>query len=254
MTVGSLFAGIGGFDLAAERVFGPGCVRWQVEIDPWAQRVLAKHWPTVTRFSDIRAVTGDDLGPVDIVCGGFPCQDISGAGKRAGIEGERSGLWGEYARLLADLRPRFVVVENVAGLLVRGLGRVLGDLAALGYDAVWHCIPAAAIGAPHIRDRVWLVAYPAGFGQPVLRGGTPFDERNGRQPCVGGWIKAERCEDWVSFEMAPRHCLARLWAPQPGVLRVLDGVPDRVDRLRGCGNAIVPQVAEFLFRRIQEVA
>jgi DNA (cytosine-5)-methyltransferase 1 len=101
---------------------------------------------------------------VDVLCGGFPCQDLSYAGKGAGIDGERSGLWSEYARLIRELRPRYVVVENVPALLGRGLGRVLGDLAACGYDAEWDCLPASAFGAPHRRDRVWLVAYPYADG------------------------------------------------------------------------------------------
>jgi DNA (cytosine-5)-methyltransferase 1 len=107
---------------------------------------------------------------VDVLAGGFPCQDLSYAGKGAGIDGERSGLWGEYARLIRELRPRYVVVENVTALLARGMGRVLGDLAACGYDAEWDCIPAAAVGAPHRRDRVWIVAYPNGAGLEGHRG------------------------------------------------------------------------------------
>jgi site-specific DNA-cytosine methylase len=116
---------------------------------------------------------------VDVLCGGFPCQDLSYAGKGAGLDGERSGLWGEYARLIRELRPRYVVVENVSALLARGLGRVLGDLAACGYDAEWDCIPASAVGAPHRRDRVWLVAYPGGERcsdrRSTARGGSKND-------------------------------------------------------------------------------
>jgi DNA-cytosine methyltransferase len=158
MNVGSLFAGIGGFDLGFERAGYD--IRWQVEIDPWARAVLAKHWPHVHRHDDISTAGAHNLETVDVLCGGFPCQDISLAGKGAGIaDGTRSGLWSEYARLIRELRPRYVVVENVAALLARGLGRVVGDLAACGYDAEWDCIPAAAVGAPHRRDRLWLVAY-----------------------------------------------------------------------------------------------
>ena len=111
---------------------------------------------------------------VDIICGGFPCQDISVAGKGAGIEGSRSGLWSEYARIISEVRPRYVIVENVAALLGRGLERVLGDLAALGFDAEWHCIPASAVGAPHRRDRVWIVAYA---GSEQHKGSRTADER-----------------------------------------------------------------------------
>jgi DNA (cytosine-5)-methyltransferase 1 len=156
----SLFAGIGGFDLGLERTGGFKTVAF-CEIDPFCRRVLAKHWPEVPCYHDVRELAAEQIGPVDVICGGFPCQDISTAGTGAGIDGKRSGLWSEYARLIGELRPRYVIVENVAALLGRGLGRVLGDLAALGYDAEWDCIPASAIGAPHRRDRIWIVAYPS---------------------------------------------------------------------------------------------
>ena len=159
-----LFSGIGGFSLGLERSGGFETVAF-CEIEDFPRRVLAKHWPKVPCYHDIRKLTADRLAAdgiaVDAICGGFPCQDISNAGKQAGIEGERSGLWSEYARLIGELRPRVVFVENVSALLGRGLDRVLRDLAALGYDAWWDCIPASAVGAPHQRDRLWLVAYPA---------------------------------------------------------------------------------------------
>lgn len=151
-----LFSGIGGFSLGLERTGGFRTVAF-CEIDKRCRSVLRKHWPDVQIFDDVRTLFGVEC---DVICGGFPCQDISVAGKRAGITGERSGLWNEYARLVGELRPQYVIVENVAALLIWGLGRVLGDLAALGYDAEWHCIPASAVGAPHRRDRIWIVAYP----------------------------------------------------------------------------------------------
>jgi DNA (cytosine-5)-methyltransferase 1 len=160
-----LFSGIGGFSLGLERSGGFKTVAF-CEVEPFCVKVLNKHWPEVPVYGDIRELNADRLAAdgiaVDAICGGFPCQDISMAGKGAGIEGERSGLWSEYARLIGELRPRYVFVENVAALLSRGLDRVLGDLAALGYDAEWHCIPASAIGAPHRRDRIWIMAYAAG--------------------------------------------------------------------------------------------
>lgn len=159
----SLFAGIGGFDLGLERTGGFKTVAF-CEIDPFCRRVLAKHWPGVPCYHDVRELTAERLAAdgiaADVICGGFPCQDISEAGKGIGLAGKRSGLWSEIARLAGELRPEFVIVENVAALLSRGLGSVLGDLASLGYDAEWHCIPAAAVGAPHRRDRIWIVAYP----------------------------------------------------------------------------------------------
>ncbi|MDY6895180.1 MAG: DNA cytosine methyltransferase, partial [Thermotogota bacterium] len=157
ITFGSLFAGIGGFDLGLERA-GMEC-KWQVEIDPFCQKVLAKHWPEVKKYEDVRKVGKHNLEPVDLICGGFPCQDISNAGSRLGLAGKRSGLWAEYYRIICELRPRFIVVENVSALLVRGFGVVLGDLATCGYNAEWQCFPAAYFGAPHPRDRVFIVAY-----------------------------------------------------------------------------------------------
>lgn len=164
LTFGSLFSGIGGLDLGLERA-GMVC-RWQIEVDDYCQRVLAKHWPDVPKYGDIREVTGEELERVDLLCGGFPCQDISNAGKRAGIDGARSGLWSEYIRLVRVLRPRFVLVENVAALLVRGLDRVLIDLAESGYSAEWDCIPAASVGAPHRRDRLFVVAHTESHRTP----------------------------------------------------------------------------------------
>lgn len=162
-TFGSLFSGIGGIDLGLERA-GWTC-RWQVEIDDYCRRVLSKHWPDVPKHGDVRELTGSELEPVDLVAGGFPCQPVSHAGRRRGTADER-WLWPEFRRVLGLLRPRFILVENVPGLLtVNGgaaFGEILGDLAALGYDAEWENLPAAAFGAPHLRYRVFLVAYTRG--------------------------------------------------------------------------------------------
>lgn len=229
----SLFAGIGGFELGLERSGGFRTVA-QCEIDPYCNKVLAKHWPEVKRYGDIRELTAARLAAdgitVDAICGGFPCQDISNAGKCAGIEGERSGLWSEYARLVGELRPRVVFVENVSALLGRGLGRVLGDLAALGYDAVWHCIPAGNIGAPHERDRLWIVAYLDATGFPI---GPIITRVARRQIGNNEWqVSALRAE----------------WPSEPALGRVADGVPGRVDRIAALGNAVVPQIPELLGR------
>lgn len=157
-----LFSGIGGFSLGLERTGGFETVAF-CEIEEFPRRVLAKHWPEVPCYHDVRELTADALArdgiAVDVICGGFPCQDISVAGRGEGLEGARSGLWSEIRRLAGELRPQFILLENVAALLGRGLGTVLGDLATLGYDAEWHCIQAADLGAPHIRDRVWIIAY-----------------------------------------------------------------------------------------------
>ena len=165
MRVLSLFSGIGGFDIGLERA-GMRTVAF-CEFEPYCQAVLKRHWPEVPIYDDVRTLSADTLRrdgvwPIDVIAGGFPCQDLSYAGKRAGIEGERSGLWSEFARLIGEVRPRFAIMENVPGLLSAGHGRVLGELAALGYDTVWDCVPASAVGAPHRRDRVWIVAHARG--------------------------------------------------------------------------------------------
>ena len=158
-----LFSGVGAFSLGLERSGGFKTAAF-CEIDPFCRAVLDRHWPEVPKYDDVRSLTAERLAAdgivVDAICGGFPCQDISAAGKGAGIAGERSGLWTEFARIIGELRPGYVIVENVSALLGRGLDVVLGDLAALGFDAEWHCVPASAIGAPHRRDRIWIVAYP----------------------------------------------------------------------------------------------
>src|SRR5262245_21910241 len=156
-----LFSGIGAFSLGLERA-GMRTVAF-CEIDKFCHRVLRKHWPDVPIYDDVRELTGERLRAdgivADVICGGFPCQDISVAGKGAGLDGARSGLWKEYSRILGEVRPQYAIVENTSALLGRGLSTILGELAALGFDAEWHCIRAADIGAPHIRDRIWIVAH-----------------------------------------------------------------------------------------------
>jgi DNA (cytosine-5)-methyltransferase 1 len=234
LTVGSLFAGIGGFDLGFERAGFE--IRWQVEIDPFCRAVLAKHWPDVRRYEDVRTVhrapcfddfCGGCVESVDVLVGGFPCQDVSHAGARVGIAGERSGLWREFGRLAGELRPRYVVVENVTGLTDRGIDVVLGDLAALGFDAEWSVLSACAVGAPHTRERVFIVAYPASERPGQL---WRIERPTNRT--------AERHLHWTESE-PPRE-------------RVVNGIPDRLDRLKSLGNAIVPQEAEWIARRILE--
>lgn len=241
MTFGSLFAGIGGFDLGFERA-GMTC-KWQVEIEPYCQRVLAKHWPDVRRHDDVKTFPPTDVEDwrVDVICGGFPCQDISLAGKGAGINGERSGLWREYARIIRVLRPRFVVVENVSALLIRGIDTVCGDLADIGYDAEWQVCSCAAFAASQRRKRVWILAYPndARREGPVWVG-QPYPTRaQGEAAC-----------------REPLRSTRGYWPPGPRAVndipRMADGTANRMDRLRAIGNAVVPQVAEWIGRRLME--
>jgi DNA (cytosine-5)-methyltransferase 1 len=264
LTFGSLFAGIGGFDLGFERA-GMAC-RWQVEIDDYANRVLRKHWPDVRRWPDVRTWPQPDTERVGIICGGFPCQDISYAGRGAGLEGERSGLFFEAVRVVRELRPRAVVLENVAALLTRGLDRVLGTLAEIGYDAEWHCIPAAAVGAPHIRDRVFVLAYAKGNGgaereKCPRRSGVnkqglvrldPDSDSQCQQGLRCGWDKVMGARRKKGEPEGAGDGGRKPWAIEPDVGRVADGVPRRVDRLRGLGNAVVPQVAEYVGRMVLE--
>ncbi len=223
-----LFSGIGGFSLGLERTGGFQTVAF-CEIDPFCRRVLAKHWPEVPCYEDVRTLTAERLAAdgiaVDAICGGFPCQDISVAGLRAGFAGERSALWRDYARLIGELRPEVAFVENPTGLLSLGLGDVLGDLAALGYDAEWHCIPAAAIGATHGRDRAGIVAYPNGE-RGRSREGWGQHAKDAWQPSRDSW-------GWQ-------------WDVEPPVGRVANGVPGRTHRLRALGNAVMPDWAELI--------
>ena len=241
MNVLDIFSGIGGFSLGLERA-GFRTVAF-CEIDPYCRRVLAKHWPEVPIYDDVRTVSADRLRAdgiaVDVICGGFPCQDISFAGNGAGLAGERSGLWSEYARIIGELRPRFVIVENVAALLSRGLDDVLRDLAALGYDAEWNCLSAGFIGLPQVRDRVWVLAYPNQIGrETVCAIQTGFTD------------KAGAFRQWEQVELCGTRSGNARYLPTSRTCRVAHGVPSRVDRLRALGNAVVPQIPELIGRAI----
>lgn len=256
MTFGSLFSGIGGMDLGLERA-GMAC-KWQVEIDPFCTKVLEKHWPGVKRYGDIREC-GTELERVDLIVGGFPCQDLSVAGRKAGIiDGNRSGLWIEFARLIGLLRPRFVLIENVSGLLANEpMRRVLGDLSSLGMDAEWESVPAASVGAPHIRDRVWVFAHSRqelgcdeGRDYDVCGCDNVLQKTGDRQEAIRG-------TDWELVALVPgvnQRDSADWWSRQSRMARSVNGIPrDLVDSANGAfGNAVVPQVAEWIGRRIME--
>ncbi len=262
MRFGSLFAGVGGFDLGFERA-GMTCA-WQVEIDPYCRKVLEKHWPNVRRHDDARTFPPAGDWSVDVICGGFPCQDISLANAGGlGIDGPRSGLWKDFARIVRVIRPRIVVVENSPGLLVRGMGRVLGDLAACGFDAEWTVLPAAAFGAPHIRERLFIVAHAKGKRRRARWPRRPSGDRE-RAPEQTHWtpvFDAASVETWDDSGLRATgwrmqepgiRCgfTGRPWPTEPALGRVAHGVPSGLVRTSKLGNAVVPQVAEFIARRI----
>ena len=244
MTVGSLFSGIGGFELGLERT-GGFKTAWQCEKDEFCLKVLEKHWPEVKRFTDIKRMGVDEETPrVDVICGGFPCQDISCAGKGAGIHAERSGLWWEMLRIIRMVRPRYVLVENVAALLNRGLDEVLGSLAESGYDAEWQVISANFVGSQQLRKRLYLVAYSAIPG--TIRKSTG-DERSQGDISVRGRVFGGNRE-MAGKKGSKTQRYTEPWATEPNIRRVADGIPNQLDRLRALGNAIVPQCAEFVGR------
>jgi DNA (cytosine-5)-methyltransferase 1 len=257
-----IFSGIGGFSLGLERTGGFRTVAF-CEVDPFCRKVLAKHWPDVPCYEDVRELTAARLAAdgiaVDVICGGFPCQDVSYAGKRAGMVDTRSGLWSEYARLVRELRPRLVVVENTAGLLSLGMDDVLGDLATLGFDAEWHCISAATVGAPHIRDRVWVCAYPSGLLGPEIIGREPdgdlssnaspriHPDADGSQWPVWQGIGGHLATQLATIERGGGSI--RSWDRGPfDDGEVDDGLSTPVDALDAYGNAVVPQIPEMIGR------
>jgi DNA (cytosine-5)-methyltransferase 1 len=359
LTVGSLFSGIGGLDLGLERAGME--VIWQSEIDPYGCRVLKKHWPEVVNHGNIKEIKWGNVVRPDIICGGYPCQPFSTAGKRNGTDDPRH-LWPWVREAISELRPKYAILENVRGHVSLGLNVVLGEMASIGYDAEWQIVSAASVGAPHRRDRVIIVAYPTqqfsnerGHGdnsgtigqwqavqEPARRSDSPStntirelanfdsfghlrrqsqvfttdrwlnalsligsrsadvantdsisghqqhqrqvqqfnalgcsqdvadpdssDTTNGRQ-CEGvpskntsretsrglrgvstdtGQVREQ--QDYARGEES--HAGRQWWATEPDVGRVANGVPSRVDRLRGLGNAVVPQVAELIGRMV----
>ena len=236
MKVLDLFSGIGGFSLGLERA-GMETVAF-CEFDKHAQKVLKKHWPEVPIHEDVRLLDGKQYrGTVDVVCGGFPCQDLSTAGNQAGFSGERSSLYLEMLRIIGECLPRFAIFENVTGLLSgdggRWFARFLYDLAAIGYDAEWHCISASYIGAPHHRDRVWIIAYPE------------CKRQSGQ-----GRLKPSINKKTDCFRQASGLINAFQEGAMPYVCRGHDGVSGRLHRLKQLGNSVVPQIPEIIGRAI----
>tara|TARA_Y100000004_G_scaffold163679_1_gene193246 strand:+ start:573 stop:1448 length:876 start_codon:yes stop_codon:yes gene_type:complete len=277
---GSLFSGIGGIDLGMDMA-GFECA-WQVEIDDYCRQILDKHWPGVPKYKDIYEVKGAEIDPVDILCGGFPCQPVSVAGKRGGVNDER-WLWDEFYRLICEIRPRWVVAENVTGLFSANSGRafagVLRDLAEGGYNAVWDVYPAGGpggVGAPHRRERVFLVAHtdsPQSIKDTrdvreefkvskvnredlsaVVSGGSGKDVADTNTKRLQGMVKESQtgARQIQQVGFCSRTSRWKGWDVEPNVGRVANGVPNRVDRLKTLGNAVVPQVAYKVARMIYE--
>ncbi len=274
-----LFAGAGGGILGG-MLLGHTCV-CAVEIEPYCRKVLLQRQrdgilPKFPIWDDVRTFDGKPWrGKIDIICGGFPCQDISCAGKGAGIDGERSGLWSEFARIISEVRPRYAFVENSPMLAVRGLGRVLGDLSEIGYDAEWFVMGADDVGAPQIRKRMWILAYARhkcgghSFRQRI--GGTCERElektewqsetvevaRPSAAPETLADAEVPRFADGASGQRQEQSGGSRAWwdadpADEDGAFesqlgRVADGVANRVDRLKALGNGQVPVVAARAF-------
>jgi DNA (cytosine-5)-methyltransferase 1 len=263
LTVGSLFSGIGGLDLGLERAGFK--VIWQSEIDDYCNKVLKKHWPEVPNHGNIKDIDWSTIERPNVICGGYPCQPFSLAGRRQGTDDPRH-LWPWVRTAISELRPDYAVLENVRGHLTMGGIEVIGELAEIGYDAEWRIVSAAGLGAPHRRDRLIIVAYPND-----ARGRTPERGTN----IVGAQEVQER-QNVAQFRVSGRGTnvadtagtgLERAvgsvfkghgkgftnggwWQVEPDVGRVVNGVSHRVDRLRGLGNAVVPQVAEYIGRLI----
>jgi len=230
VTIGSLFSGIGGLELGLEWArHGP--VKWQVEIDAGLREILAKHWPKAKRYADVREVGKHNLKPVDLICGGFPCQDVSGAGKRAGIDGPRSSLWQEFARVVSELNPKWVVVENVASGATHWVDEVRGDLEQLGYESLPIPLEARFFGLPHYRERIFLLAH--NHSSPQRREpGQQGAEKTQTEPGPLGYTRG--------ITKSPTS------VPTAGVRRSSHGVSNRLDRLTALGNSVAPSSAQVI--------
>jgi DNA (cytosine-5)-methyltransferase 1 len=273
----SLFTGIGGLDLAAEWA-GFETVG-QCEWADYPTRILEKHWPDVPRWRDIRTLTKESfyertgLRTVDIISGGFPCQPFSVAGNRKGEDDDRY-LWPEMHRIISEIKPNWVIGENVAGIINMALDQVLSDLESIGYETQSFIIPACSVGALHKRNRVFILAHSDSNGLQG-RSGEEIEERchanqidsvmseNSNVPYTTGQRlpgQRELVKPMYSKENTERktsksfdECLGNEWATEPELGRVANGIPNRVDRLKCLGNAVVPQQAYPIFRAIAEI-
>ena len=276
MRVLDIFSGLGGFSLGLERA-GMRTLAF-CEIDKHCQKVLKKHWPSTPIFDDVKEIKGQLLkGSIDLICGGFPCQDISVGGKQKGIHGSRSGLWKEYARLIKEINPRWAIIENVENLRKSGLVTVLNDLAAIGYNAQWYTLSAiGTCGLPHKRKRLFIISYPSskrfdeciGEGRHLQVDGEWDDKKILLENSGEKGIENEGClsESWQTCPILSRRAVVDFRNSQPdhrtivsSVRRVIDGIPSkshearRKQRIKQLGNSVVPQIVEFIGKRIMEI-
>jgi len=277
LKIGSLFAGIGGFELGIERAIKGAETIWQVEQNKYCQSILQKHWPNAKIYDDVRNITKHNVEPVDILIGGFPCQSISVAGKQEGLENaEKSGLWWEFHRIISELRPRIVVMENVPNVLRLGGRDVVGSLTEVGYDCEWTVISAKQFGAPHLRKRWFCVAYP-NSEQLVTsksrnstkrskkitstrtldtmdenrRNGNVTNPHSTRREKQSIYTQSTYGKTRNMFKHSVRtdKRSENYWqknAPESPLCSVDDGISNRVARLKALGNAIVPQCSQYI--------
>lgn len=271
-----LFSGIGGFRLGAQWAGMNFENEFHSDIEEYPNKVYAKHFPNSIQLGDVAKINGHQLkkqyGNEWIITGGFPCQDISIAGKGAGLSGSRSGLWFEMQRIIGELRPRYAIMENVPALTFRGLDRVLGSLADIGYDAEWTVISARDIGAPHLRKRIWIIVYPSKqqstvcdsepseqgqieFGRVGCKDELPNTSQVGRRGRDSQERRTRETEsigpqDGQLAKMVQANNGHLQWQRtfEPEFVRVVDGIPNQLDRIGACGNSIVPQIAELIFK------
>jgi len=279
MIITSAFAGIGGIDLGISAAMPEAEIRYQIEIDPYCRAVLAKHWPEATRYEDVQTVKPADITGTQILLAGVPCQDTSVASPTGtGLDGERSGLWREVKRLIRSVSTiEWLVVENVPGLLGRGMDRLLGDLSESGFSYVeWDCLSSASIGACHRRDRIWIIASrhtPNSYGSAVWEfpeRNTPgrYDVQSSREteslndgsqrsatnPLSPGLSFRERMEGSWAYAAVAR---GNGWNTEPPVCPLDDGIPGRLanrrNAIKALGNSVQPQVAYFVGKRLRQL-
>lgn len=259
LTHGSLFSGIGGFDLAAHWSGIP--TKWQVEKDPYCRQILQQHFPETQLFEDVTQVGKKELNPVSIISGGFPCQPFSHAGKRKGQSDDRY-LWPEMLRIIETMRPDYVISENVPGIITLALDDVLASLESAGYHSETFILPACGIGAWHKRDRVWIISYrkdrfkQQAWWKTLESQVEIFSNANGtghqKQGAFGQPLHSTKAPTWETTQLSD-GCLPNIWESEPNVDRVAHGVSKRMDRIKALGNAIVPQLAFILFQSILQL-